>query len=105
MIPGQQQKDEIAIVKEQHKHIRLRERLLPQKGQKLWEFNMKTMDIKVVDHSTTTYNMVTKKTRNKVIKKKNCLYCLAINEDNAFKKFEKEVKSLIAQGTVLEALK
>lgn len=89
---GDQIKNERQQQQEEAKEI-LRQ-LVPQAGQKLYELNIATNVITVIDHKTATSIELPKKfevsiIHNEIKAKDTCIYVLAINERNAIKKFIK----------------
>lgn len=66
--------------------------MVPKRGMKCYEFNYKTGEIKPATFNSVeiivtggAFNRISKK----IITKEDCLYCVAINESNALKKFFK----------------
>lgn len=70
-------------------------RMVIKPGMKCFEFNYKTGEIKVAEFEkqniVLTGSAINRISR-KVISKENCLYCVAINQNNAEKKFLKLFK-------------
>ena len=61
---------------------------VPGDGHKIYQLNIKTLDMDEVDPQTyKTEDGVMRK----VVKEKDCIYCTALNEKNAIKKFSNMV--------------
>lgn len=61
---------------------------VPGDGHKIYELNLVTLEMDEIE--AETYETEDGKMR-KVVKKKDCLYCTALNEKNAIKRFSKMV--------------
>lgn len=98
--------EQIVPVKEE----KILQRVKPQPGQKAWELDMNTGEIKEAEYQATDYEMPEHKKvdlsgifknnlggqRTKLIQKKDCIYELAINRKNAEKKFKKRILAAIS---------
>ena len=81
-----------AIVKQviKQKHT---DTLVPYPGQKCWELNKITGELKEAEYETTYVKLGKELVTRKVIRKDYCDYVLAINKRNAEKKFFKNLRS------------
>ncbi len=85
--------DKISIVKQKEikKETNFLGSLILHKGQKLWELDLQTLDISIVNK---TENIVDIKgiIHRKYIVKDNCWYAIAINKQNAQRKFLQKLR-------------
>jgi hypothetical protein len=84
------------VVKEVPKEKILIASIRPQKGQFLWQFNLRTKELKKREdfHSTAQYNGGARK---KIDREPDCLYVVAINKENAARKLNKLIDELEKQ--------
>lgn len=77
--------------------------LMPHKGQKCFELNTRTGQIELAKFETQTIEYPTNgsisKVRNKLVIKMDCIYVVAINLDNAKKKFQKILNKSLQDRT------
>lgn len=72
------------------------EQLIPKRGQNLYELDLQSDKIKTIDwHTADTIHYTCKNNiniiHNKIKARNGCIYCLAINEKNAIRKFIKMI--------------
>ena len=65
--------------------------LSPYPGQKLWELNPATGEIKEVPMKDTSVDFVSNSVTHQVVTKDGCKYVLAINKKNAQRRFFKDL--------------
>ena len=77
--------------------------LMIHKGQKCFELNTRTGKIELAKFETQTIEYPTNgsiaKVRNKLVIKMDCIYAVAINLDNAKKKFQKTLNKSLQDNT------
>jgi hypothetical protein len=70
-------------------------RLRPQGGQKIWELNLRTQEISEVNKfDEVAVEFKTKALIKTIIRKPKHLYCVAINEKNAWRQFNNQCKKI-----------
>lgn len=87
-------KTELHAVKPAKAELKYLGTLRPQRGQKIWELNLKTRRITEAEytHEDANFDNATKgdySTRGRLITKDNCIYCAALNHKSADRRFFK----------------
>lgn len=84
-------KIEISVKKQQEIEYVLQGTINPKKGQKVFELNEETGEIKEAKYKsdTTVFNTLSKITPSKLIINADCIYIPALNAENAKKKYLK----------------
>lgn len=90
-------KEEIKIHAEQQqeKQLKYLGSLKRHNGHDIWEIDLKTGKISKAEFSDEAVNFETGVAERKIITKENHWYCSALNNENAFKKFNAKAKTLI----------
>lgn len=70
----------------------------PQPGQTIWQINLRTQEISKAEFTEEFANIGGSITRT-IVTKELHWYCCALNEQNAFRKFNKIAKSIIESKT------
>jgi hypothetical protein len=81
------------VVKEIPKSKILLTTFHPQKGQFVWQYNIRTKELKKSDKYETIATLKGG-TKKKLIREQDCLYTVAINKENAARKFIKIIDAL-----------
>lgn len=90
----EKQKIDIVNQREVKKELRFEGKLTPQRGQFVWEFDTALGIIVKVEPETIGVELVNGQPVRKLVMKKGCLYCCAINKANAERKFMKMINQL-----------
>lgn len=84
-------KTEIQNIKPVTKEKQLKKSLIPEKGQKTYQLNLRTSVITEAEYDKEFVSLtgVAGNVRKQVIMQEDCIYCVAINFKNADRKFHK----------------
>lgn len=90
-------KIEIQTQEQEKKHVKLIGSQIAVKGLTLWEYNVKTKEIKEAEFqkqdlvlTSLDINEINRQFRTKVLVKPDCVYRQALNKKNLIKKLKKE---------------
>lgn len=95
--PFKKDKTELHAIKPDKRELKYLGTLRPQKGQRVWQLDLKSMMITEAkyEEGVADFKKVEQgdlSVRHKLVTQENCLYVCAINAKNADKKFHKMLK-------------
>lgn len=108
--PGQDDRTTSADHRQVRKQKVLTGRIIPRPGQKVWEYDLATDEIKPAEILSSTAVVADARFRDKLnpapavtirktaVKRDNCLYIASLNKTNAEKKFKAEIARMVAAG-------
>jgi len=89
-----QDKQEVKAVAPIRKSTTLMRKLRPQRGQICFELDMNTGVVQPAEIKSQSVNLSGKVSKDIVVRK-GCLYILAINKKNAFRKFKNAIDAVV----------